>query len=166
MNKIEHMTKQQKVLEAFYKEYFKKTNIRFCYWLAAGFLLGVTGLVVLLPYQGLSTEVKVIAVVAQIFGTTCYLSPYTTGLDESGMITPLYSRMQYLPVSSDIMGAYRFHKMVRLQLKIYFVLQIGQLICSMLAYHEVGLGNVLYPMFVCGLAPIACFIVDRTCDNR
>lgn len=156
MNKIEHMAKQQKVLDAFYKDYFKKTNIHFGYWLAAGILLGLSGLLVLFPYQTMSGEDSGIIIVTgftQLSGAVMYLTAYRTCLNDRGMITPLYSRLQSLPVSVEIVRKYHFNKAFKLQTKIYVALQIGQLFFSIVTQHEVVLGNVLYPLLTCWLLP-------------
>lgn len=164
MNKIEHMEKQHKVLELFFKEYFKKSNIHFGYWLAAGLLLGFSGLIVLFPYQTMCGEDSAIMIMAgliQLTGAELYFSAYRTFLNDRGMVTPLYSRLQYLPVSRDVLGKYCLKKAVRLQTKVYIGLQIGQLFFSIVTQHEVVWGNVLFPLLACWVIPCAFLLVYR-----
>lgn len=164
MEKAEHIEKQQSVLELFFKEYFKKSNIHFGYWLAAGVLIGFSGLIVLFPYQTMCGEDSGIMIVAgftQLSGAVMYLSAYRTCLNDRGMVTPLYSRLQYLPMSGDMLGKYCFKKSVRLQTKVYIILQIGQLFFSIVTQHEVVWGNVLFPLLACWVIPCAFLLVYR-----
>ncbi len=164
MNKIEHTAKQQGVLELFFKEYFKKTNIHFGYWLAAGFLIGLSGLMVLFPYQTMRGEdsgIMIVAGFAQLSGAVMYLMAYRTCLNDKGMIMPLYSRLQYLPISAEIISKYRFQKVLRFQTKVYLILQIGQLFFSIVTQHEVVWGNILYPLLACWVIPCAFMLVYR-----
>lgn len=164
MEKVEHMAKQHKVLEVFYKEYFKKTNIHFGYWLAAGFLLGFSGLMVLFPYQTMCGEDSAIMILAgftQLSGAVMYLTAYRTCLNDRGMVTPLYSRLQYLPVNGAMLRKYCFNKSVRLQTKEYVILQIGQLFFSIVTQHEVVWGNLLYPLLACWVVPCAFLLAYR-----
>lgn len=162
MEKAEHLAKQHKVLDVFYKEYFKKTNMHFGYWLAAGFLLGFSGLIALIPYQALSADDKamiVMVVVAQLSGINLYLSAYRTSLSDRGMITPLYSRLKYLPISAEIVRKYHFNKAFKLQNKIYVAVQSGQLFFSIVTQHEVVFGNIWYPLLSCWMIPCVFLLV-------
>lgn len=162
MNRIEHMEQQQGVLEIFYKEYFKKTNIHFGYWLAAGFLLVLSGIMFLFPYQTMCGEesgIMILAGVIQMSGAVQYFSAYRTCMNDKGMVKPLYSRLQYLPVSEAILWKFCFKKSVRFQTKIYVILQIGQLFFSIVTQHEVVLGNVLYPLLACWVIPCASLLL-------
>lgn len=164
MNKIEHMAKQQKVLDAFFKDFFKKSNIHIGYWLAAGILLGASGLMLLFPYQAFSGEDRGVMIVAgftQLSGTVMYLSSYRNCTNDRGMVIPLYSRLQYLPISRDALAKYRFNKAVRLQVKVYVILQLGQLFFSIVTQHEVVIGNILFPFLASFAVPIVFLLVYR-----
>lgn len=158
MEKAAYRKKQYKVLDTFYKEYYKKSNVQWGYHFATGIFVFVLGILCAMPYQGMAEDAALyrgMAVMAGNMITIMYLSSYQNCVNEMGRVTPLYTVIKYLPVSADILRRYRFKKLLRFQGRVYLVMQLLQLVVSIgFCRYEFVLENIRYPLLTVLVVPL------------
>ncbi|MBQ7776829.1 MAG: hypothetical protein IJ379_13005 [Lachnospiraceae bacterium] len=155
MEQKEFIAKQHEALDAFYKETMRKSGIHIGYWLVAGVFGFCAACILLIPYQIMEDGTITGMTVMMSVGTTLlYMSAFDRYQNDKGVLSTVYSRLKFHPVSSQILNSYRLKKLVRFQLRFYLPIQIGQLFFSIVCLHEVVLANFCYPMLVALVLPL------------
>lgn len=142
------MTGPYRVLDTFYREYFKKnSNMRLGYYLGTGGILALLGIFMMIPYQEFAEEKGLLFLVMMLgsCATGMYMASYRVYMNKDNRIDHLKRIFQNIPLSGRIWWRYRFAKLLNFQTKVYVVLQIGQLFFSLVLQHGIGPENILYP---------------------
>ncbi|MBQ8823520.1 MAG: hypothetical protein IJZ82_12830 [Lachnospiraceae bacterium] len=150
MEKKLYEKKQQQILDAFFKEFFTWSADNVGYWIVAGIFIFIHGIFLAFPYQMMGIEDSDITLV-QVFaymGYFMYITPYLH-FTEKGRVIKLKEKLKYLPISQKQLRLYRLRKLLIFSLKLFAVFLLLQLFFSLVAYHEITLGNILYPL-LCG----------------
>ena len=140
---------REQLLNSFFKEFFTWKADNLGLWILAG--IADTGAIVAMciPYQNITKNTWGIATLLVYAGVMEYISPYI--IYQSGTQSKrFYDTIKYLPVSLSELKLFRIKKVIIFCLKMFVIFLAGQLICSLICFHTIGWGNILYPL-VCGL---------------
>ena len=141
---------REQMLNNFFKEFFtwKADNIGI--WILAGLLEFVCAILMFIPFQNAREEgVMGFAALLAILGTANYINPYIFYLNE-GKRNRIYKVINYLPVSLKELRLFRLKKVTLFCVKMFLIFLAGQVIFSLICFHGISWGNLIYP-FVCGL---------------
>ncbi len=140
--------KQQQLLDAFFNEFFTWSADNVGYWIVAAIFLFFHGLFLSFPYQGMDDSELLLFQGFAYLGYFMYITPYLH-FTEKGRVTKLKEKLKYMPISRKQLYLYRLRKLLIFSLKLLAVYLLLQLFFSLVVYHEITLGNFLYPL-LCG----------------
>ncbi|MBR4083478.1 MAG: hypothetical protein IKK33_04250 [Lachnospiraceae bacterium] len=147
---------QHNILEQFYKDYFEKSHIQLGYNVVAIIFFVILMIVMWFPYQTYTEDDRALKLLGLMFGALAafiYMNSYRYAIDGRGAVTNIYQYLQYLPISKTELRMFRLKKLLRLLLKVYMPAQAGQLLFSLIAYHEITWGNLWFPFVYVFLVP-------------
>ena len=152
----EYRKTQQNMLEQFFENYFEKSKIKGGYKWTGIIFIAILVILMWFPYQSYGNEglIKSIGVIWGVLGSLFYMNMYRFAFNGRGAVTNVYQYLEYLPISHKELKIYRLKKLVSLQTKVYLIAQAGQVLFGLLAYHQVTLGNLLFPLIFAFLAPL------------
>lgn len=153
LSEKEYIKSQQDVIDDFFKEYFTYDISNVGCWLVSGIFTFIQIVFSAFPVQqllkeGVDGEFLGIMAFVIIFPVFFYLQAFITGQERYatglGRVTSLYSAIKYLPVSIKTLRLYRFKRMVRHILKVFFICAVLQLGISLIAYHSITWQNLVF----------------------
>lgn len=153
MSEKEYIKSQQPIIDDFYKEYFTYDISNIGCWIVSGIFTFMQLVFSAVPVQqllkeGSDREFFGIMAFVIIFPVFFYLQAFITGQERYanglGRVTSLYSAIKYLPVSIKALRLYRFKKMVKHILKVFFICAALQLGISMIVYHNITWQNLVF----------------------
>lgn len=152
----EYRKTQQNMLEQFFENYFEKSKINGGYKWTGIIFIAILVILMWFPYQSYENEkpIRNIGLVWGVMGTFFYMNMYRFAFNGRGAVTNVYQYLEYLPVSIKELKIFRLKKLISLLVKVYLIAQAGQAIFSLLGYHELILGNLLFPLVFAFLAPL------------
>lgn len=148
--------KQNNILEQFYLDYFEKSHIQLGYNVLAIIFFAILMIVMWFPYQTYTEEDHALKMLSLVFGSLAafmHMNSYKFAIDGRGAVTNIYPYLQYLPISKKELRLFRLKKLLYLLLKVYLPAQTGQLLFSLIGYHEVILANLWFPFAYVFLVP-------------
>ena len=141
--------REQNIIDKFYKEFFTWSAEDVGYKIVAGIFLFFHGCFMAFPYQSVKDSEILLVQCFAYMGYFMYITPYLH-FTEKGKVTKLKEKLKYLPVSRKQLRLYRLRRLWVFSLKLFAVYFLLQLFFTLVTYHELTLGNFLYPL-LCGL---------------
>lgn len=158
--------KQQRMLDAFFKEFFTWNVQHVGMWLLTGIMILSFVCFMMVPYQEIvapseeHVNIEAWLILMGIAGLNYYLMPYSRYNDGTkGRFIYIYEKIKYLPVSLKELRIFRIRKVFWFCLKLFVVLLIGQLVFAEIGFGEIVLGNFLYPFIFAFLIPFCLSVV-------
>lgn len=145
MEKKLYDKKQQQLLDTFFKEFFTWSASNVGMWIAAGILIFMHSIFMVIPYQSMKDFDSNSLYTVCILGYLWYLLPYSQ-FTEQKKNQSVYEKIKYLPISLKQFRIFRLRKLLRFCLQLLAVFMVGQLFFSFVVYHEITLANIYYPL--------------------
>lgn len=149
--------KQNNILEQFYQDYFEKSHIQLGYNVVAIIFFVILMIVMWFPYQTYTEGDRALKILGLMFGSLAafmYMNSYRYAIDGRGAVTNIYQYLQYLPISLKELRLFRLRKLIGLLVKVYLIAQAGQLLFSLIGYHQVIWANLWFPLVYVLLVPL------------
>lgn len=156
MEEKTYTKEQENILEKFFEEYHKRSHIHIGYTAVAKFFGALLVLGMLIPSQVYGQSGKTVAGCIILLGmvvSCCYISAYTNAYDGRGAVTRIDMYLEYLPISKKQLNMFRLKKLLRFMFTVYLVAQVGQVLFSLIVFHELVAGTLLYPIVCAFLVP-------------
>lgn len=151
---------REQMLNHFFKEFFtwKADNIGM--WILAGVLEVICVIAMCIPIQDKPADGLVLLVtLLAVQGVSFYINPYIFYLNE-GKRTRIYPLINYLPVSRKELRIFQLKKATLFCVKMFLIFLVGQMMFALICFHEIGWGNLIYPL-ICGLvAPMISGVIS------
>lgn len=146
--------REQNIIDKFFKEFFTWSADNLGYKIVAGFFLFIHGCFMAFPYQDIKDSEILLMQFFAYMGYFMYITPYLQ-FTEKGRVLKLKEKLKYLPISRKQLRLYRLRKLIIFSIKLLAVYLLLQLFFTLVIYHELTLGNFLYPL-LCGFVfPVA-----------
>lgn len=137
---------REEVLNSFFKDFFSWKADNIGYWILAAMAELEAVCVMCIPFQNLNKKnIWWISLLLIVGGVIEYINPYIYYRDERKN-RRIYDTIKYLPVSSEELKLYRLKKRVIFCLKMFAIFFVGQIISSLICFHQISLSNLLYPI--------------------
>lgn len=143
--------RQENILEDFFQE-TKSYNMSVELGFVVGFFEFIAGAMICLPYQDMANIAWGAGVLA-LEGGSFYMQGFLM-TSENGKQHAVCEKMKYLPVSIRNLRRWCFKKLVEFCGKGTLVFLGLQLFFSLVCYHELTLGNFLYPLLAGFVVPV------------
>lgn len=160
-DKKEYIKKQERILAAFYKDFFTWSCMNIGMWILTGVMMLGQVSFFIMPYQDIvgdedfGRSLLCMVAVMCVNAVISYIHPYTQYKD-SGVATLIYDKIKYLPISRAALRYFLFKKMIKflgIVFMVDFVLQI--VLAATIMMGEITIENILYPVVVGFFIPFA-----------
>lgn len=141
------MHKQQTNLQEFFTDFFSYDVKDIGVYIVTGIMEFILGIFLWIPYQTLQSdfhEIWHILLLISICGAFTYLLPYIQFMENKHTVS-IYEKLKYLPVSLKELRLFRLRKLTLFCLKAFGIFLTGQILFSLVFYHEIVWGNIWYP---------------------
>lgn len=148
---------QENKLNAFYKEYLKKAeDEKLASNLITGIMLFCGIFVFLIPWQSIEAEGNEVGIWVwiMIMAVTFYTQRYRF-CNEGKKQIKLSEKMRFFPISKKEIKKFHMRKIIQFCSVICCTCVVGQVIFALLFYHSLTWGNLLYPLYLTFLIPVA-----------
>lgn len=146
-------------LKEFYKAYLKKANDeKMESMVMTGVLLFCSIFVLFIPWQSISEEGGVIGVGVWmwmvIIAVAYYIQQYRICKEGKKQIK-MSEKLRFFPVSKQDMKLFYMKKIIRFSMVVCSICIVAQVLLALMFYHSLTWGNLLYPLFLTFLLPVA-----------
>ncbi len=154
----EHIKKQQKVIAAFFKEFFTWSAANIGMWILSGIMVVNQAVFFTVQYQEVGSELKedrfIVIMIAFMSASAAmsYIQPYMN-YNENRVATKIFDKIRYLPVSRDALRLFRFKKLFKFVGLVFAVDFTLQIIMTLLIVGNISIGNILYPLVIGFIVP-------------
>lgn len=159
-DKKEYIKKQEKVLAAFYKDFFTWSCMNIGMWVVTGIMVLGQVTFFIMPYQDIvgdedfGRSLLCMVAVMCVNAVISYIHPYTHYKD-SGVATLIYDKIKYLSISRPTLRYFWFKKMIKFLGIVFIVDFVLQIMFSMIMMGEITIENILYPVVIGFFIPFA-----------
>ena len=145
---------REEVLAGFFKNFFSWKADNIGYWIVAAMAELYAIVVMCIPFQNLIKEnIWRVTFILTVGGAIEYICPYIFYRD-GRKNRRIYDTIKYLPVSLEELKLFRLKKSVKFCLKMFGIFFAGQIIFSLICFHQIGWGNLLFPIIGGLLIPL------------
>lgn len=137
---------REEVLNSFFKDFFSWKADNIGYWILAAMVELEAVCVMCIPFQNINKKnIWWISLILIVCGVIEYINPYIYYKDDRKNRC-IYDTIKYLPVSLEELKLFRWKKSVKFCLKMFGIFFAGQIIFSLICFHQIGWGNLLFPI--------------------
>ncbi len=157
----EHRNRQKGIIKGFFSELFSYSVDNIGYMIITVMFSFFVIIFNFMPAQEWVNEDKKVIILCLCFVVVSvweYLTPYIMCKDNNKMVA-ISDKLKYIPASKSALQQYNLKKLFKYQLKVFVLCMTGQLIAGLIAYKEIALINVLFPVVVSLLLPMIAGII-------
>lgn len=149
-------TREQQLLQSFYKDYFSYGAYDIGLLLMAGILEFILGCFLLVPFQYMAADIKNIGFslfCISFWGGFSYIQPYILYREEKKPCRVI-DKLKLMPVSLKDIRLFLFRRLVRFQGRILPIFLVGQLLFAGVIYRKIIWENLCYPFMFGFVVPV------------